>query len=207
LVVVLVLSSAAVGALALVLMRKATAGEPAFSVALLRSLVCRPVWLAGVAAMVVEFVLQLLALAGGPVSLVQLLVVMELPFCLLLSRLVLGGRLAAREWSAVGALTVGVVVLLVTLAPHGGRADSLGLITWLKFPAWHAIPAAVNLGLDAVCLHTGTLGLGLAQPPSLPCMPRTQRVPRRMAANFSRSNSVLTRFNAIRTMAVSSTSG
>ena len=42
----------------------------------------------------------------------------------------------------------------------------LGLITWLKFPAWHAIPAAVNLGLDAVCLHTGTLGLGLAQPPS-----------------------------------------
>jgi glycerophosphoryl diester phosphodiesterase len=42
----------------------------------------------------------------------------------------------------------------------------LGLITWLRFPAWHAIPAAVNLGLDAVCLHTGTLGLGLAQPPS-----------------------------------------
>jgi glycerophosphoryl diester phosphodiesterase len=42
----------------------------------------------------------------------------------------------------------------------------LGLITWLKFPAWHAIPAAVNLGLDAICLHTGTLGLGLAQPPS-----------------------------------------
>jgi glycerophosphoryl diester phosphodiesterase len=42
----------------------------------------------------------------------------------------------------------------------------LGLITWLRFPAWHAIPAAVNLGLDAVCLHIGTLGLGLAQPPS-----------------------------------------
>jgi glycerophosphoryl diester phosphodiesterase len=35
----------------------------------------------------------------------------------------------------------------------------LGLITWLDFPVWHAIPAAANLGLDAVCLHTGTLGL------------------------------------------------
>jgi glycerophosphoryl diester phosphodiesterase len=35
----------------------------------------------------------------------------------------------------------------------------LGLITWLSFPVWHAIPAAANLGLDAVCLHTGTLGL------------------------------------------------
>ena len=41
----------------------------------------------------------------------------------------------------------------------------LGLITWLRFPAWHAIPAAVNLGLDAICLHTGTLGLGLARTP------------------------------------------
>jgi glycerophosphoryl diester phosphodiesterase len=35
----------------------------------------------------------------------------------------------------------------------------LGLITWLNFPVWHAIPAAANLGLDAVCLHTGTLRL------------------------------------------------
>jgi glycerophosphoryl diester phosphodiesterase len=36
---------------------------------------------------------------------------------------------------------------------------SLGLITWLNFPVHHAIPAAVNLGLDAVCLHTGTLSM------------------------------------------------
>jgi glycerophosphoryl diester phosphodiesterase len=42
----------------------------------------------------------------------------------------------------------------------------LGLITWLKFPVWHAIPAAVNLGLDAVCLHTGSLGLNLERRPA-----------------------------------------
>jgi drug/metabolite transporter (DMT)-like permease len=132
-VVVLVLLSAAVGALALVLLRKAAQEEPAFSVALLWLLIRRrPVWAAGIAAMVVEFVLQLLALAGGPISLVQLLVVMELPFCLMLSRLVLGGRLAVREWSAVGGMTVGVVVLLVTLSPHGGNPGSLDLITWLR---------------------------------------------------------------------------
>jgi glycerophosphoryl diester phosphodiesterase len=41
---------------------------------------------------------------------------------------------------------------------------ALGLITWLKFPVWHAIPAAVNLGLDAVCLHTGTFGMHREQP-------------------------------------------
>ncbi len=36
---------------------------------------------------------------------------------------------------------------------------ALGLITGIDFPAHHAIPAAVNLGMDAVCLHTGTLNL------------------------------------------------
>jgi len=36
---------------------------------------------------------------------------------------------------------------------------ALGLITGIDFPAHHAIPAAANLGVDAVCLHTGTLNL------------------------------------------------
>ena len=41
---------------------------------------------------------------------------------------------------------------------------ALGLITWVNFPVWHAIPAAANLGLDAICLHIGTLGLRRKQP-------------------------------------------
>jgi glycerophosphoryl diester phosphodiesterase len=36
---------------------------------------------------------------------------------------------------------------------------ALGLITGIDFPAQHALPAAANLGMDAVCLHTGTLNL------------------------------------------------
>jgi glycerophosphoryl diester phosphodiesterase len=47
------------------------------------------------------------------------------------------------------------------LAEHrefGGEV-ALGLITAIDFPAHHAVPAAANLGLDAVCLHTGTLNL------------------------------------------------
>jgi drug/metabolite transporter (DMT)-like permease len=134
-VIVLVLSSAAVGALALVLLRKATQTAPdqsTFSVALLWFLLRhRPVWTAGVAAMVVEVVLQVLALAGGPVSTVQLLVVMELPFCLVLSRLILGGRLAVRDCSAICAMTIGVIVLLLNLSAHGGNPTSPGLATWL----------------------------------------------------------------------------
>jgi drug/metabolite transporter (DMT)-like permease len=134
-VVVLVLLAAAVGALALVLLRKATQSEPqrpAFSLALLWLLMRhRPVWALGIAAMITEFVLQIIALANGPVSMVQLLVVMELPFCLILSRLILGGRLHAREWSAISAMTTGVIVLLLILSPHGGDSNSVHLRTWL----------------------------------------------------------------------------
>jgi glycerophosphoryl diester phosphodiesterase len=36
---------------------------------------------------------------------------------------------------------------------------AFGLITGSEVPAQHAIPAAANLGLDAVCLHTESLGL------------------------------------------------
>lgn len=123
----MVLLSAAVGALALVLLRKAAQDEPDRPVVLLWH---RPVWWVGVLAMGVEFLLQVAALASGPVSAVQVLVVMELPFCLVLSRVVLGGRLGPWEWTAITAMTVGVVVLLVALAPHGGHSDSLAPWTW-----------------------------------------------------------------------------
>jgi glycerophosphoryl diester phosphodiesterase len=43
-------------------------------------------------------------------------------------------------------------------------AAALGLITGLDFPAHHAIPAAANLGLEAVCLHTGTMNLHRDKP-------------------------------------------
>lgn len=106
-VIVLILASAAVGALGLVLLRKATQAEPerpTFSLTLLWLLIRRrPVWTAGIATVVAAFVLQGFALANGPVSLVQMVVVMELPLSLILSRLILGGRLRAREWSAITA--------------------------------------------------------------------------------------------------------
>ena len=162
-VVVLVLLSAAIGALALVLMRKAAenVAEPSeFGLAVLWSLVRhQPVWVAGIAAMLVELVLQLLALASGPVSVVQLLVVMELPFCLILSRLVTGGRLRIREWTAVGAMTIGVIVLLATLAPHGDTPDSPSLFTWLR-------GLAVTIGAIVTVLIAGRRMGGSAGPAS-----------------------------------------
>ena len=135
LVILLVLAAAVVGALGIVLLRKATEAEPprsGFSLSLLWLLVRhRPVWAAGIAAIVVSYVLQVAALAGGPVSLVQLMVVMELPAVLILSAVLLGGRVGAREWGAVSAMTAGVAGLLLSLSPGGGDPRSAGTATWL----------------------------------------------------------------------------
>lgn len=56
--------------------------------------------------------------------------------------------------------------LLMTLRERRdtiGRVP-LGLITWLNFPSRHGLAAAASMGLDAICLHTGTLGLRLERP-------------------------------------------
>lgn len=47
--------------------------------------------------------------------------------------------------------------LLLTLQRRLPRVP-LGLITWVHFPLRHAVPAAAHLGMQAVCLHTGSLG-------------------------------------------------
>jgi len=40
----------------------------------------------------------------------------------------------------------------------------MGLLTWLRFPLWHAIAAAAGLGLEAVGVHTGSCGLAAPDP-------------------------------------------
>lgn len=133
--VLLVLLAAAVSALGLVLLRKATQAEaarPTFSWELLWLLIRhRPLWAAGIVTMFAEFGLHALALSFNTVSMVQLLVVMELPFTLILSQVILGGRLKVREWSAIAAMALGVVVLLLTLSPHGGHSGSVTGFHWV----------------------------------------------------------------------------
>ncbi|MGH3243506.1 MAG: glycerophosphodiester phosphodiesterase [Spirillospora sp.] len=47
---------------------------------------------------------------------------------------------------------------LLTFLRDGLPGVPLGLLTWLRFPLWHAVPAAAGLGLDAVAVHTGSCG-------------------------------------------------
>jgi drug/metabolite transporter (DMT)-like permease len=149
---VLVLAAAAFEALGLVLLRKATQAEaqrPRFSLSLLWLLIrTRPVWAAGIITLVAGFGLQVGALANGPVSLVQVVMVMELPFSLILSRIILGGLLRDREWSAIAMMTVGIAAVLLSLSPQGGDPHSADLISWVVGTAvtTTVIVAALGVG-------------------------------------------------------------
>ena len=66
---------------------------------------------------------QATALSIGAVAQVQLIIILELPFTLVLASIVLGGPLNTREWTAIAAMTVGVALLLYMLEPRGGAVE------------------------------------------------------------------------------------
>ena len=133
-VVLLVLFAAAANACALVLLRKAALSEPqqpSFTLRQLWTLLHRPVWAAGMATIFVGFALQATALSIGALSAVQLIIILELPFTLILGSIVLGGPLGIREWTAIASMTLGVALLLYMLQPQGGDPYSSGRTTWI----------------------------------------------------------------------------
>ncbi|MEG3627705.1 DMT family transporter [Streptomyces poriticola] len=109
-------------ALATVLQRRAALTVPqsqGFRPSLVLDLLRRPVWLAGMLAVVVAGVGQAAALATGPLALVQPLFVLELPLALLLASLLAGGRLPSGVWAAVAGVVCGLGLALVAAAPSG----------------------------------------------------------------------------------------
>ncbi|HEY2194252.1 MAG TPA: DMT family transporter [Actinomycetospora sp.] len=132
--VVLVLLACLGNALALTLQRKAaqdSARQRGRSAGSLRDMVHRPPWLFGTLVFALAVVCQICALRLGSVSLVQPVLVMELPFTLLVGWWILGGALRPYEWGAVGTMTVGLVVLLACLRPHDGDALAAGNLRWI----------------------------------------------------------------------------
>ncbi|MDL5160317.1 DMT family transporter [Actinomycetospora termitidis] len=132
--VVLVLMACLGNALALTLQRKAaqdSARQRGRSAGSFRDMVRRPPWLFGIVIFGGAVVCQVLALQLGSISLVQPVLVMELPFTLLVGWWILGGALRAYEWSAVALMSIGLVVLLATLRPHGGDALAAGNLRWI----------------------------------------------------------------------------
>ncbi|MEU6041457.1 DMT family transporter [Actinomadura sp. NPDC047616] len=131
--VVCALLAAASNALASVLQRRAARCAPeefAFRPALLWSLIRRPVWLAGIAALIAGFLLQALALSNGGLALVQPLLVAELPFTMILLARMSRIRLDRRTWVAVAAMTAGLAGFLAAASPTPGR-HMPGTLDWV----------------------------------------------------------------------------
>ncbi|MCS0634920.1 DMT family transporter [Streptomyces sp. LP05-1] len=88
----------------------------------LAGLVHRSVWLWGAALLAVSGVLQALALATGPLAIVQPVMSTELMFTLMVGGLVFRRRPDARTKWAFAAMAVGLAVFLALADPGGGRA-------------------------------------------------------------------------------------
>ena len=111
--------------------------EHSLSLRLLFGLAHRPRWLLGIAGDFFSFGLQALALAFGPLALVQPLAVTGLLFAIPLAVRVRGRRMGAREWSGTIAVAAGLAAFLVGASPSDGVPQT----TWLR---WALILIAVG---------------------------------------------------------------
>jgi len=130
--VVLAVLAAFVFALGTVLQQKGTletsagSGDPRFYVEILR----RPVWLLGIACNGIGALLQLAALANGPLVVVQPVLTLSLVVALPIGHWLTGQQLGRRELVGACAVVVGIVVFLAFGQPDGG-IDDPAIVSWV----------------------------------------------------------------------------
>jgi hypothetical protein len=166
--VIFALLTAASNAGAAVLQRKAAAQVPAenaMHVSLMKDLIRRRVWLAGIGLVAVAAVCQAAALAFGPIALVQPIFIIELPLTLLLA--MLANRHSPRRlpWKAIALTTAGLGGGLAAAAPSGATEtapNAIWAITLIVTAGFELVlitaalarrgePRAALLGLAAAC--------------------------------------------------------
>ncbi|KPI33550.1 hypothetical protein OV450_6473 [Actinobacteria bacterium OV450] len=150
--VLFALFAALSNALATVLQRRAALTVPqskGFRFGLVLDLLRRPVWIAGILAVIAAGVGQAAALATGALVLVQPLFVLELPLALLIASLLTRRRLPGALWLAVAGVVAGLGVALAAAAPAGNRTH-VPIDRWV--PAL-AVCAAVVAGLAVAGLR------------------------------------------------------
>lgn len=132
--IVLALIAAALFALGSVLQQKAGLDgderDRAGSAGLLLRMARRPVWLAGIAADGLGFVVQVVALAVGRLAVVQPVLVSSVVFALPMGARITGQRVTRLDVGAAILVTGALVVFLVVADPTGGREDA-PLREWL----------------------------------------------------------------------------
>src|SRR5690348_6869457 len=101
----------------------------ALHLSLFAYLIKRRIWLAGIGLVVVASVCQAVALATGPVALVQPIFIIELPFTLLVASKLAHRKLPRMTWYAVALVTVALGAGLAAAAPSGG-SDHASIRVW-----------------------------------------------------------------------------
>ncbi|MFI7018346.1 DMT family transporter [Streptomyces sp. NPDC050164] len=150
--VVFAICAALSNAVATVLQRKAALTVPrsqGFRAGLITDLLRRPVWLAGILAVIGAAVCQALALATGPLTIVQPLFVLELPLTLVVASLLMHRHLPRTGWLAVTVVVAGLAIALAAASPAGNRTQ-VELDRWV--PAL-AVCAGAVAGLAVAALR------------------------------------------------------
>ncbi len=117
-----------------VLQRKANREVPRkqnLSWKLIRSLLHEPAWFGGILAITAGFLLQAAALGTGQLSVVEPILVLELPGALILGSRVFHSRLGWREWVPAGVMTAGLAGLLYFLSPSSGHPTGVSWYAWV----------------------------------------------------------------------------
>jgi drug/metabolite transporter (DMT)-like permease len=157
----LALVAAAAFAASAVLQQRAARLEPAsdsLRFRLLLDLFHRPIWLAGVACMIVAYLVQAIALYLGNVALVEPLIAMELVFALPFAVRSEHRRPGWREWLAAGGVVAGVGLFLVTAEPIGGTSDpSNGVWVLMGVPCAGAIFLSLTTAARPHARHRASL--------------------------------------------------
>ncbi len=111
---------------------------------LLLELARNPAWLAGIGSTAGSFLFKAVALAFGPLSVVQPLIASELIFAIPVSVRHHGFRLHLREWGGIAAVTVGLGLGIYSAAPQQGNPLP-SLLRWGEALGALAVLAAVSL--------------------------------------------------------------
>jgi drug/metabolite transporter (DMT)-like permease len=101
-----------------------------FDVRLVVRLARQPVWLLGIASMILGFVFQLTALHYGDLALVQPILAAELLFVFGYLAIAGSRRVKRRDWLAAAAMSAGIGVFLRLASPSAGRLHAPGS-SWL----------------------------------------------------------------------------
>jgi drug/metabolite transporter (DMT)-like permease len=117
-----------------VMQRKANREVPRkqnLSPRLIWSLAHQPTWFGGVLAITAGFLLQAAALGNGQLSVVEPILVLELPATLILASWVFRARLGWREWASIALMAAGLAGVLFALSPSGGQTANVRWYAWL----------------------------------------------------------------------------